>query len=81
MLRFVGSQMIAHALTPKPRQAQNQISIAKGVNLKDNLTKMEVIYLNDRLDLVDHSRTLTLKYDRVEQKLRGNDLAGVGFIR
>jgi hypothetical protein len=41
-----------------------QETTAKGVNPKDNISKTEVIYRYDFLDLGDYTQSLTFKFDR-----------------
>ena len=68
---------------------------APGVNPKDNITKTELLYRYDSLDLGDYSQSFTLKYDRaftskwggnievpfVAYKGFGLDEAGLGDIQ
>jgi len=56
-------------------------SAAPGVNPKDNITKIELLYRYDSLDRGDYTQSLTLKYDRAfNSRWGGNiEIPTVGF--
>lgn len=47
---------------------------AQGVNPKDNITKTELLYRYDSLDLGDHVQSVTLKYDKAFSKQLGGNI-------
>lgn len=54
--------------------AEQSVSSTPGVNPKDNITKTEVIYRYDTLDIANYMQTIALKYDQAFNKNWGGNI-------
>ncbi|OYX98367.1 MAG: hypothetical protein B7Y80_15130 [Hyphomicrobium sp. 32-62-53] len=59
---------LAVALLPLPAPAQDSSASAPGVNPKDNITKIEVLYKHDGFENGPDVNSLTFKYDQALNK-------------